>query len=390
MPETRLEWDMAWEHDGRECPLAAVDQRLEDLHRLWHQAADPYFDPDGFRVAIQAAIQNVRTVTFILQKNKAGVPDFDRWYGGWQQKLGADPLMVWMRDARNTIEKQGDLEAHSFVRAEIVASYLDNGPRVQVPAKLWDGPLQLVKSIPAGAVGDHPRKDGIVRIQRRWIESTLPDYELVEAVAVAYGRLSTLVDDAHHQLGLQASAAAPREPGNDCPNDERDGRLPCMIGHADARTLDVWLATGAPVEFEVVKPKIDLRDGSELITRYAVRPTEIFGESDVAEDRLRSLFATARKMFEKDGHHITVAFLLRDGKPVEIRELRPAQHGHKYLMMRELAHEVVRLGADAVILLGETWLAPADPSKPMMRAVELSRPDRASDRHCCHQGWRTT
>ena len=282
--------------------------------------------------------------------------------------------MVRIRDARNTVEKQGDLEAHSFVRAEIVASYLDNGPRVQVPAKLWDGPLQLVKSIPAGAVGDHIRKDGIVRIQRRWIESTLPDYELVEAVAVAYGRLSTLVDDAHHQLGLQASAAAPREPGNDCPNDERDGRLPCMNGHADARTLDVLLAPDALLEFEVVKPKIDLRDGSELITRYAVRPTEIFGESDVAEDRLRSLFATARKMFEKDGHHITVAFLLRDGKPVEIRELRPAQHGHKYLMMRELAHEVVRLGADAVMLLGDDVVARADPSKPMMRAVEL--PDR--------------
>lgn len=111
------------------CPLAAVDQRLDDLHRLWHQAEKAYFDPDAFRLAIHSAIQTLRSVTFILQKNKAAIPDFDRWYGSWQKKFGADALMVWMRDARNSIEKEGDLEARSFVRAEIVASYLKKWSR---------------------------------------------------------------------------------------------------------------------------------------------------------------------------------------------------------------------------------------------------------------------
>lgn len=360
---------MAWDHDKNHCPLAAVDQRLDDLHRLWHQAANAYFDPDGFRVAIQSAIPTIRSVTFILQKNKATIPEFDRWYGEWQKKLGADPLMIWMRDARNIIEKEGDLDAHSFVRAEIVASYLDNGPKVEVPAKLWDVPLQLVKSIPAGAVGDHIRKDGIVRIQRRWVENTLPDYELLDAVAIAYGRLSLLVDNAHHQLGLPKPTAIHTPTGEAHPEGERDGRLPCMIGHADSRTLDVWLATGAPVEFEIVEQKVDLQEGPKLEARYGVKPAEIYGESNAAEDRLRNIFATARKMFEKDGYHVTIAFLLRDGKPVDIRELRPGEHSHKYLMMRGLAHEVAKRGADAFILISETWSAPADPAKPMMRAA---------------------
>ncbi len=113
----------------------------------------------------------MRSVTFILQKNKTAIPDFDRWYGPWQKNLGADALMVWMREARNAIEKEGDLKARSFVRAEIVASHLKNGPVVEVPAELSDAPLQLVKSIPEGAVGDHVRKDGIVRIQRRWVQA---------------------------------------------------------------------------------------------------------------------------------------------------------------------------------------------------------------------------
>ncbi|MEH0195817.1 hypothetical protein V7S57_08775 [Caulobacter sp. CCNWLY153] len=365
---------MAREHDEDHCPLAAVDRRLGDLHRLWHQAADAYFDPDAFRVAIQGAIQTMRSVTFILQKNKAQIPDFDRWYGDWQKKMGADPLMVWMRDARNSIEKEGDLEAHSFVRAEIVASYLENGPRIDVPAKLSDAPLKLVKSIPVGALGDHIRKDGIVRIQRRWVENTLPEYELLDAVAIAYGKLSLLVDAAHEQLGLSKPRPTNVETGQAFHEGDRGGRLPCMIGHADSRTLDIWLATGAPVEFETIERRLDLSEALKLEARYGVKPAGVFGVDNAPEERLRSLFATARKMFEKDGHHIMIAFLLRQGKPVDIRELRPGEHGHKYLMMRSLAHEVVIHGADAVIMISESWSAPYNPAKPMRRAADA--PDK--------------
>ena len=96
------------------CPLAAVDRRLEDVHRHWHSAERAYFEPQAFRVAIQTTIQTLRTVTFILQSNKHLIPEFASWYKPWQEKLKADALMRWMVDARNKIEKQGDSEAHSF------------------------------------------------------------------------------------------------------------------------------------------------------------------------------------------------------------------------------------------------------------------------------------
>src|SRR5260221_11565528 len=93
------------------CPLAAVDQRLADTHRLWHQAEATYFDPDGFRLAAQNAITTLRSVTFILQKHKEIIPGFNTWYGDikkkthgdWQKRLHADPLMRWMCDARTKI-----------------------------------------------------------------------------------------------------------------------------------------------------------------------------------------------------------------------------------------------------------------------------------------------
>jgi hypothetical protein len=87
---------MACDHDENRCPLAAVDQRLDDLHRLWHQAADAYFDPDAFRVAIQTT----RSVTFILQKNKAIIPDFDRLVEvrGTQQAHHIVIVLLWRLD----------------------------------------------------------------------------------------------------------------------------------------------------------------------------------------------------------------------------------------------------------------------------------------------------
>lgn len=241
---------------------------------------------------------------------------------------------------------------------------------VEVPAKLSDAPIRLVNNIPEGVVGDHVRKDGIVRIQRRWVENTLPDYELLDAVAVAYGRLSELVDDAHVQLGLPKPQVMDERSGRPYSERERGGRLPCMIGHEEARTLDVWLATWQPVEFEKVTPLIDLNAGPRLETHYGVKPADVFAATNVAKDQLRALFATACKMFERDGHHIMVVFLFREGKPVCIMEPRPGEHGHKYLIMRGLAHDVIKHGADAVILIAESWAPPADPKRPMMRAVD--------------------
>jgi len=150
-----------------ECPLAAVDQRLADSHRFWHQAEAAYFDTDGFRLGAQSAIQTLRSVTFILQKNKGAIPGFDQWYDGWRKRLGADELMRWIVDARNRIEKEGDLEAHSYVRAEILASYLDVGPRIEVPASLLQKTAALLRTIPAGSLGEHIRRHGVLRVQRR-------------------------------------------------------------------------------------------------------------------------------------------------------------------------------------------------------------------------------
>lgn len=344
------------------------------MHRQWHAAQEAYFDPEAFRVAIQTAIQTSRTVSFILQNNKHFIPSFDNWYSKWQEEFRSIPLMKWMVEARNRIEKQGDLEAHSFIRAEIIASHLNQGPAVQVPAELSDAPMKLVKSIPDSPLGKHIKKDGVLRIQRRWIENTLPDFELLDAVAITYGHLSRLLDDAHRQIGLPVPESRNVKTGEAYDAEAMQGRLPCMIGHGDVRSLDVWLADGKPVEFDRIEKKIDhydlVAEGDRLKAHYGLEPKDIFGESDTAEGTLDALFKTARVMLEKDGRHLTIMFYFKGRRTLQMTELRPTEHGQKYLMMRNAAHDLVRKGADTVIMIGEAWSAPYLPSDPYRRAAD--------------------
>jgi hypothetical protein len=361
--------------DGQRCPLEPVDRRLEDCHRQWHEADQAYFDPDDFRFRIQGCVQTLRTVTFILQKHKALIPDFDRWYGEWQDQLRSDPLMSWMVDARNRIEKQGDLELHSVVRAEILASYVDGGPITEVPAKLFDGPHRLLQNIPTGAMGEHVKEHGVLRIQRRWVENSLPNLELLEAVAVAYGKISTLLDDAHRQLGDRQRGVVNQTTGEVYAPGDRGGRLPCMIGHDADRTLLLRIKDGVRLSLAEKSINISAEDEAAITESFPLKPDEVFPPPGATpEETLKSLFRAAIRVFEKDGYHETIAFLPNGSRPLRIIGLRPEDQTEKYLIMRRLGIEALRVGADGVILLGEMWSAQFNAAKPYRRAADA--PDK--------------
>src|SRR5690348_4069143 len=105
------------------CPITDTHTRLRQAHTLWHQAQRDYGSPDDFCTNLNATIQALRTVTFILQKEHRAIPDFEPWYAEWQERMKSDPLMKWLVTARNRIEKQGDLKTHSSALVSVLASW---------------------------------------------------------------------------------------------------------------------------------------------------------------------------------------------------------------------------------------------------------------------------
>lgn len=355
------------------CPLAAVDQRLQDAHRLWHQSEENYFDPDGFRLAAQNTIQTLRTVTFILQNQKRIIPTYERWYSEWQERMRADALLRWMVNARNKIEKQGDLEANSFVRSEIIASYLDEGPGTEVPAHLFDSPAKLLRRIPEEVLRKHVMENGTLRIQRRWIENSLPDYELLDALAIAYGRITELVHDAHRQIGIPVPKTIRHGTGEVFDIAALGWRMPCMIGHEESRSLLISLADGSMLEFKHEAVKIDIAEAKKVAERYPMNQTEVMGRDYESEEAIAAAyFELVRSVFLKDGYHLPFLFLFRNRKLVRMFPTSAENQQQKYLLMRSLANEVVRYAADATIMVDESWLAPASDLAPYQRPAELA------------------
>lgn len=56
---------------------------------------------------IRSLVVDIRRSTLVLQKLRGLVDDFDGWYGPVQDALGADVLMLYFRELRNEVEKQG-------------------------------------------------------------------------------------------------------------------------------------------------------------------------------------------------------------------------------------------------------------------------------------------
>jgi hypothetical protein len=247
-------------------------------------------------------------------------------------------------------------------------------PRVEVPAHLFDSVRTLLENIPDNALGGHVRRHGMLRIQRRWVENTLPDHELLDAVATAYGRMAELVHDAHRQIGLDPPSTIHDDTSESYDLPAMNWRFPCMVAHELSRTLLISLADGSRVEFETkrVPVKVDAAAVAALTERYGGNPFEAMRRDYSANTELAAgYFALARTVFLRDGHHLTLLFLFRDRKLVRAPTQVVVENvQQKYAVMRQLAGEVTRSGADAAILVGEVWQAPAEALKPYERPTD--------------------
>lgn len=104
------------------------ERRLKDLAQLLKNCETTYFDPELYRMNTNQFLQTARTVTFIIQKNKATIPCYETWYAENVIKPWAnDPLMTWAKNSRNQIEKEGDLDLYSSLGVSLIYSYTKLG-----------------------------------------------------------------------------------------------------------------------------------------------------------------------------------------------------------------------------------------------------------------------
>ncbi len=317
---------------------------------------ESYFDPEQFRVKLQAAIQSFRSVTWVLQSQKALMPDFDKWYASKQNLMRADPKMRWLVEARNYIEKQGDLSTRSRFLVTFSNSWNPEpereykfGPDV-VPK---DVAKLIANSIPNAKINEA----ALLKFDRTWVDSMLPEEEVLTTLIHCFLVLRSVVDSAH-ELIIPEVACADRSQRRKT----NDTMPAAMAGVSFPATKWFKLLHGQLLDYSVKKVTID----REIFEKYAAENPGIkkaakgLTRTGTFREQCQGFFEMARFLLQKDGYHIPTVIYEAGGMP-QFCQVKMDDRAEKHVLMRELAAVCRRHQATWFIFIGEAWLATLDP-----------------------------
>jgi hypothetical protein len=344
----------------KQCPLQSAEKRLDDCLKLWQAARTNYFDPEGFRLQLNSCIQALRSVTFVLQKSKGQFPLFNKWYTPWQKKMGEDRIMRWLVDSRNTIVKEGDLEAFSEAAVALVNGWNEPPAFITRVEPFLSTEEIALRFLPVHSTSSP--QFGLIRVERRWVDSRLPADEILEALSHCFEMLSQLLRDAHRRL-------ADEKGDSTCEWYKRfkdDSHLlpGCMIKQETDRTVWLRVEDGRFVHMSV-SSRPEKKGTAKIVKKRYRKILEECARSPVKapeglEAEAKMMFKLAKGVLQTDGYHIPMAFLgYPDGRRTHVAMEMP-DRSSKYLAIRRLADLVKKTGAESVILISEAWVGPAE------------------------------
>ena len=324
------------------------ERRLRDLAQLLRNCGETYFSPDRFRQNTNQFLQTSRTVTFIIQKNKGGIPDFDTWYNvNVLQSWATDPVMSWAKDSRNVIEKEGDLEMQSTLEVAVLYSYDDDEDMVLKVAReelLQASIEQLVKAahrqLPTGMANA-----AVLKIQRRWVANTLPDRELIYAFTYVYSQLHRVCSVLAKHLGSALDQSIPHPTSMDpSSNDVAHVRFMKLskpgVGRHVSKRINADPSYKPPQAFLKLKEEF----------QSAPKPASL---TEIVAMRARM----AQVTFEQHGNHIPMLALYdKNWNFIDFMSTVFTDQAEKYLFWRNAAKRAFYLKAFALVWTCESWL----------------------------------
>lgn len=377
------------------CPTPTAHRRLEEAHRWWHGCLDEYDSPEGFRTNLNACVQALRNVTFVLQKEKSLITDFDEWYQPWQERMKNDDVMRWVVKSRNRIVKMGDLELKSTAVARLIATYFDTVPKLPDQGGNSEGVLDKKISLPPWTtlkgyserikmLGIPPSilEGAVLSVERRWVDKALPDWELLAGLAYAYGVLADLINDAHARQGVEHGLTM-RTPHGLVRLDKREhanGRLPCMITTEESRTASYRIKDGSLTRGGLSFPLWDI---PKVVEDRAARKYKL-DRIKVPQEKVNSITdmvpfyaEIAKTILKKDKYHGWYIFYFRGLAPCGAEMLFARDRGDKMLLAKQIADSVTINEFDGIIITGEMWMAPMSHNSDGTIIPPAQSPDRS-------------
>lgn len=367
--------------DYNRCPLPKTHRRLVEAHLLWHQTLAQYQQPGLFQANLNATIQALRNITFVLQSEKHSFNQFEEWYGPWKERMKADPVLMWLKDARNSVVKEGDLETTSTAMVRLVTwrddVLMESSIPPEVPSSLIIRNLPLLEIISKTPLPPNELKGAAIAIERRWTAPGLNGREILDALAQAYGLLSDVVLDAHITLG-KTDCVLPRETHVHFRSVyHRSSTLPCMALGIEHRIHRFDLATGQ--ELQTIFTDSPRGDPEIAAKRYGLGQSDQMPIWKTVDPLLVAewVLNTAKRILRKDRALIRILFIRDGGGSWHPIILDASNRTEKNLLMRLVARFIESVGGDAIIDVSEIWMLQMrdTPSNTFINDIQYA-PDR--------------
>lgn len=182
------------------CPLAEMDDRYQEAHYFIEQMMDRYHEPSPFRWSLNAFIQALRNVTFMLQSALAKTDGFEAWYAGQQAWMKGDPLLRAFVEGRNIVAKQRNLELRS--RASI-GLFRGGKPKLVLQGEVEIPSVNLMANYAKVMGSGDPDNGEELGVHRTWESADLGDGPILKLCDAAWSRIGKVRLEAHRFIGRE-------------------------------------------------------------------------------------------------------------------------------------------------------------------------------------------
>ncbi|WP_143671769.1 hypothetical protein [Streptomyces caniscabiei] len=351
------------------CPMPHAHKRLMDCHAQWHAVQESYFDPDGFRLALNSFLQTHRSVTSLLLKHKANLPGFQEWFTAYSDTTAKLQVMRWAKNSRNRIVHESDLDLHSSCHVTWIGDWRTRSElRGTFPPRM--SVREILTAIKASR-GIPPF--GTITIARRWIDKELEHWELLDAAAAVYMHLNELLRVGHQASDIETCNL--QGPNHECVSAElplTSGYLPCMHIAQSELTSHFSAPDGSVLSDVSHEFEVDEAKAQEAAKDYQLPD---FPDGD-AIARVPGMMRVARQVMEKDGYHGTFAFLFAGESVLQIQAMEFDSQRTKQLSFERLARLVDSSRADGVLIIGEMWTGVQTELEKKLNTVLIPARDR--------------
>jgi hypothetical protein len=348
--------------DYGRCPLPKTHRRLVEAHVLWHQSLDRYQQPELFNANLNATIQALRNITFVLQSEKHLLGKFEDWYGPWQERMKAHPVLRWLIAARNIVVKEGELDIASTAIVKLITwkddILVESSIPPGTPPTLIFRNIPLLELVSKKHLPPGDLEDAAIVIERQWSVPELEGREILDALAQAYGLLSDLVLDAHMTLGNTGCISSDGVHFHFRSAYHPQGTLPCMVLGIEHRSYSAKLKTGQ--QLQPVRTASPISDPTIAARRYGLNQADQLPGWQTLDPLLiaQRILLTAKRMLRKDRALLRILFIREGGGAWRQVVLEAANRTEKHLLMRMIARFIESVGGDAIIDVGEVWMVP--------------------------------